>query len=409
MSATGMHWSTKAPWLQSLPRGWAVERFRRVLTLWEERNKDGSDGRLLSLSTKSGVIPKTWDDESQVRSGNELRKYWLVRPGHIIVNPMWVMNGAVAASEIAGVISPDYRVYSATEYVWPRFIHYLLHSLEYMSLYALLTRGSTTFDRRISKVDFHELPTIVPPLPTQKAIAAFLDRKTAAIDALIEKKQKLLDLLAEKRAALINQAVTKGLDPNVAMKDSGVPWIGEIPAQWEVKMLKFACVLQRGFDLPSQDRADGEVPIYGGGGVTGHHDQAMVMPPGVVTGRYGTVGEVHLVDVPFWPLNTSLYVKEFWDNSAKYIRYLLSVVPMKTYSAKSAVPGIDRNDVHVIPVAMPILSEQQAIVVQLNQRLGTLGQVCCGIEAQIERLQEYRQALITAAVTGQLDIPEEAA
>ena len=243
-----------------------------------------------------------------------------------------------------------------------------------------------------------------PPLPTQKAIADFLDRKTAAIDALIEKKQKLLDLLAEKRAALINQAVTKGLDPNVPMKDSGIPWIGEIPAHWVVKRLQFACVLQRGFDLPSQARADGDVPIYGGGGITGHHAQAMVMPPGVVTGRYGTIGEVHLVDVPFWPLNTSLYVKQFWGNNAAYIRHLLSAAPMKMYSAKSAVPGVDRNDVHVIPVGMPPVPEQETIVAQLDARLAGLDEVVGAISTHVGRLQEYRQALITAAVTGKLRV-----
>jgi len=248
----------------------------------------------------------------------------------------------------------------------------------------------------------------IPDLPIvqQKSIARFLDRKTAAIDTLIAKKQRLIQLLEEKRTALINQAVTKGLNPNAPMKDSGSDWIGETPTHWEVRQLKYLCVLQRGFDLPSQERKEGHYPIYGGGGITGYHNTAMVQAPGIVTGRYGTVGEVYLVEEPFWPLNTSLYVKEFWGNSPTFIKYLLSVIPIKSYSAKSAVPGVDRNDLHIIPVARPPREEQDLIVQYLEQASDYKQRMTETIERQIEKLQEYRRSLITAAVTGKLEISE---
>jgi len=107
----------------------------------------------------------------------------------------------------------------------------------------------------------HPCP-LTPPLPIQKAIAGFLDRKTAAIDALIEKKQKVLDLLAEKRAALINQAVTKGLDPNVPMKDSGIPWIGEIPAHWQMAPLYSRYSVQLGKMLDSSRQTGAALAPY---------------------------------------------------------------------------------------------------------------------------------------------------
>ena len=210
-----------------------------VLRLSMDRNSNGRCADLLSLSASKGIVPKVFDDASQVRSGDELSKYFLVRPGLFVVNPMWVMHGSLSRAALSGVISPDYRVYVPTNDVDVRYLHYLLKMPEYLDLYALMARGTTTYDRRISKDDFNQLPVLLPPLTMQRAIADFLDRKTSAIDALIEKKQKLLDLLAEKRAALINQAVTKGLDSNVPMKHSGIPWIGEIPAHWDVKRLKF--------------------------------------------------------------------------------------------------------------------------------------------------------------------------
>ena len=247
----------------------------------------------------------------------------------------------------------------------------------------------------------------LPPLPEQRAIANFLDRKTAAIDELIRAKERLIELLQEKRQALITQAVTKGLDPNVPMKDSGIEWLGEVPSHWDVRKLKYACVLQRGFDLPQSERRDGQVPVIGGGGITGFHDTMAVSSPAVVTGRYGTVGEVHFITQPCWPLNTSLYVKEFWENSERYIAYLLSTVPLNAYSAKSAVPGVDRNDLHMIPVGVPPIHEQIAIGDRLIKTEIELGKVIAAHVAQVTRLAEYRQALISAAVTGQLDISAE--
>ena len=388
--------------LSKSPQTWEATPLKYLLTRKTVRGR--GDATLLSVYRDYGVVPKDSRDDNHNREGKDLDSNLYVRQGDLVVNKMKAWQGSVAVSGYDGIVSPAYFVFEVATTAWGRFLHYQLRSNAYVQEFKRISDGVRPNQWDLDIDEFGRCEAALPALPTQKAIADFLDRKTAAIDALIEKKQKLLDLLAEKRAALINQAVTKGLDPNVPMKDSGIPWIGEIPAHWVVKRLQFACVLQRGFDLPSQARADGDVPIYGGGGITGHHAQAMVMPPGVVTGRYGTIGEVHLVDVPFWPLNTSLYVKQFWGNNAAYIRHLLSAAPMKMYSAKSAVPGVDRNDVHVIPVGMPPVPEQETIVAQLDARLAGLDEVVGAISTHVGRLQEYRQALITAAVTGKLRV-----
>jgi len=368
-----------------------------------------SDEVQLSASQRYGVVPQDFLEaelDSRVMAAFKgLESFKLVVPDDFVIS-LRSFQGGIEHSAYRGVISPAYTVMAPDKDVYPPFFRHCLKERAFISRLNAVVTGIR--DGKTIKYDeFGELALPLPPLPTQKAIAAYLDRKTAAIDALIEEKEKLIALLAEKRAALINRAVTKGLNPDVPMKDSGVPWIGEIPAHWEVKCLKFACVLQRGFDLPTQSRSDGDVPIYGGGGVTGFHDEAMVFPPGVVTGRYGTVGEAHLVDVPFWPLNTSLYVKQFWGNVPAYIRHLLSAVPMKAYSGKSAVPGVDRNDLHVIPVALPSPDEQKQIVAELAVALGRLEDVERRLADSASRLTEYRQTLITAAVTGQIDVSSE--
>ena len=111
----------------------------------------------------------------------------------------------------------------------------------------------------------------LPPLPEQQAIAAFLDRETAKIDALVAKKERLIELLQEKRTALISHAVTRGLDPDVPMKDSGVEWLGEIPAHWEVRRLKTMCQIKSGEGITAESiEAEGEYPVYGGNGLRGY-------------------------------------------------------------------------------------------------------------------------------------------
>jgi len=143
-------------------------------------------------------------------------------------------------------------------------------------------------------------------------------------------------------------------------------------------MLGDAIVLQRGFDLPIQDREPGGVPIVSSSGISGAHSKAKVAAPGVVTGRYGTTGQVFYLEQDFWPLNTTLYVKDFKGNDPRFVSYLLQTIDFQSCSDKSSVPGVNRNDLHRIPIAIPRISEQRAISkvlealddkIELNRRM----------------------------------------
>ena len=140
--------------------------------------------------------------------------------------------------------------------------------------------------------------------------------------------------------------------------------------------------LQRGFDLPSADRVEGIVPIVSSGGVTGFHCESKVQPPGIVMGRYGSIGEVFYVEEPFWPLNTTLWVKDFKHNLTKFAYYLLSTIDYSRYSDKTGVPGVNRNDLHAIKVAKPDGSEQQKIATFLT-----------AVDTKIEQLSK-KEALL---------------
>lgn len=132
-------------------------------------------------------------------------------------------------------------------------------------------------------------------------------------------------------------------------------------SEWPQVPLGEVITLQRGFDLPSQDRKPGRVPIVSSSGITDHHSEVGVPGPGVVTGRYGTIGQVFLIKEDFWPLNTTLWVKDFHGNDRHFASYLLRTIDFMSCSDKSSVPGVNRNDLHRILVLLPPLDEQRAI------------------------------------------------
>ena len=147
---------------------------------------------------------------------------------------------------------------------------------------------------------------------------------------------------------------------------------------WQVKPLGEVVTLQRGFDLPKQDRQAGAVPIVSSSGVSGTHSEARVSAPGVVTGRYGSIGQVHYIETDFWPLNTTLFVKDFKGNNPRFVSYLLETIDYASCSDKSSVPGVNRNDLHRLRVAIPDLPEQRYIAetlgalddkIELNRRM----------------------------------------
>jgi type I restriction enzyme, S subunit len=169
-----------------------------------------------------------------------------------------------------------------------------------------------------------------------------------------------------------------------------------IPKGWEDKNLGEVATLQRGFDLPEQDRVPGVIPIVSSSGTTGFHNEWKVNPPGIVTGRYGTIGEVFFIEVDFWPLNTSLWVKDFHGNNHRYVYYLLKSLDYKKLSDKTGVPGINRNDVHKLKVILPPLREQCRIA----EILGVWDESIDLLERLIGRIRSRKQGLMQQLLTG---------
>lgn len=167
---------------------------------------------------------------------------------------------------------------------------------------------------------------------------------------------------------------------------------------WKEGTLDGLCKLRRGHDLPSNARRDGVIPIYSSSGISGYHDHAKCSGPGVITGRYGTIGNVFYSDIDYWPLNTTLYVEDFHGNHEKFVYYFLKTLEWEKFNDKSAVPGINRNDVHKEIIKYPEIDEQRAIAAvlsSLDDKIDLLHRQNATLEAMAEAL--FRQCFVVEA------------
>ncbi len=172
--------------------------------------------------------------------------------------------------------------------------------------------------------------------------------------------------------------------------------------EWHTTSLGSVATLQRGFDLPTRLRKRGTVPIVSSSGVSGQHDRAMVKAPGVVTGRYGTIGEVFYQDRDFWPLNTTLWVSNFHGNDERFIYYLLQRVDFETHSGKSGVPGVNRNDLHMEVVNVPGSKDEQRAIAEA---LSDADDLVAGVERKIVKKQAIKQGVVQQLLTGRTRQP----
>ncbi len=257
----------------------------------------------------------------------------------------------------------------------------------------------------LNRNSVYDLNILLPEPAEQSRIAAVLD----TVDAAIAQTEAVITKLKQVRAGLLHDLLTRGLDEHGQLRDpiahpeqfKDSP-LGRIPREWQADYLVRAATLQRGLDLPLQERSGGTIPIYGSNGIDGWHNQAGAKGPGVITGRSGTIGFVYYCEEDFWPLNTTLYVKNFHGNEPRFIRFFLEFMKLDKFSAATGVPSLNRNFVHPTLVAIPFPAEQLKIAIRIED---------CEREIAIEnnylgKLTLLKSALMSDLLTGRVRVPE---
>ena len=269
--------------------------------------------------------------------------------------------------------------------------HYLYYYFQFRPLSGEHAR--TTLPSLL-KQDLENYPLLIPPLPEQRAISHVL----RTVQQAKETRLNEIALERERKAALMGFLFTHGTMGEPTKQTE----IGEMPESWKVSRLGDIITLHRGFDLPQKDRLPGNVPIISSSGLTGTHAKAKIKGPGVVTGRYGTIGEVFYISQDFWPLNTTLFVSEFNGNYPLFISYFLQTINLSSFNDKTSVPGINRNHVHAQTVRLPTIQEQQAIA----KNLILCDSKIVALEHEATLLDELFKAMLEELMTGRL--PSEA-
>lgn len=297
-------------------------------------------------------------------------------------------------------------------------------------LYWLLTDGfielvdSSTYGSKMPRTNWDFIGNCllpVPPLPEQTAIADFLDRETGRIDTLVAKKRRLIALLKEKRTVLISRTVTRGLpasvarafglEPHTRFKDSGIEWLGQVPEGWEVTALKWRIRTKSGdgiptFEVSPEKSVDANIPVIGGNGIMGYCSSANSNTPVLAVGRVGALcGNVHEINYSAWITDNSLVLtvqRNTFD--LKYLASVLRTRNLNEIADKTAQPLITGTRVRAEFAPVPPLPEQTAISTYLDRETAKIDRLVEKVELLISCLQEYRAALITAAVTGKIDV-----
>ena len=280
---------------------------------------------------------------------------------------------------------------------------------QYLPQILAVATGSTF--PSVSRADIENVQLVLPPLDEQRAIS----RLIGALDDKIELNRRMNETL-EAMARSLFKSWFVDFDPVTAKAAGKKPFgmtdevaalfpseftasdQGPIPKGWSTGALGDLVELKRGHDLPERERRIGQYPIYSSAGLTGYHDTCKARGPGVVTGRYGTIGKVFYVDGDFWPLNTTLYVHDFKENDPRCMGYLLETIDFQRFADKAAVPGINRNHVHKAKVVAPPVPLQMQFV----QSTAPCQQHARAIRDQSSTLVELRDSLLALLLSGEI-------
>jgi type I restriction enzyme S subunit len=415
-------WSPVAEDRQAGPGEWAVIKLSAV-----------AKGSFLSSEHKALPLDLAPDTRYEISDGDFL----LTRANTPdLVGDVCVVRGAPPRLMLCDLV---YRLNLRRDRVAPEFFAYWFLSPTGRYQIEVEARGSSQSMVKVSQGLIRAWMTVLPPIPDQRAITAFLDRETARIDALVARKERLIDLLQEKRTVLITRAVTKGLDRNVPMKPSGVEWLGEIPAHWVVKRLGQAMEslmdfrgrtplkldMDWGGDIPAVSAVnvrEGYLDLSRGVnyGSQALHDRWMAQGPtrrgDVLFTTEAPLGNVALVpDDKQYILSQRVVLLR--PHSAQLIpgylqRFLICSAfrqGVELQATGSTAEGVKRRYLMAMPVCVPHVEEQRVIADFLDRETTRIDALVAKVRHAIDRLRELRTALISAAVTGKIDVREEIA
>ena len=407
---------TGVPWLGQVPAHWEVKRLKRVFS--ETREKAIQGDEQLAATQKYGVVSQAQfmkdQDQKLVLAMKGTENFKHVERDDFVIS-LRAFEGGIERSSQSGCVSPAYTVLRSKGAASPAFAARLLKTPEFISQISMTYDGIRE-GKAIKFKDAGPVSLPIPPLSEQAGIAIFLDGVLDQMDSAIAAQERMIELLKERRSSIITQAVTKGLDPNAKMKDSGVPWLGQVPAHWEVKRLRF---LVSNKAHKSEFIKGDYVGLENIESATGAYSPAEdFIPSGVVS--HFTYGDILFGKLRPYLQKVALAIRAGFCSTeilpltpakmenGPYLQRLLSCWGFIDYinsaSYGSKMPRVDWSMLADVPMPYPPVREAISIHEHLSVKLEAMNNAIKTQEHMIELLKERRSAIITQAVTGQIDV-----
>ncbi|WP_072090837.1 restriction endonuclease subunit S [Candidatus Pelagibacter communis] len=423
--------------ISKIPKDWTEKRLKNILSISEKKSSNFNDEKILSLTRKGIVVNDISINKGQIAESYE--KYIKVKKGQICMNPMDLLSGWVDISSFDGLISPAYYTFELNEVVDNRFMNYFLQSNYLRKTFFKLGKGVASHDNLgrwvLTPEELKNIIIFIPNIEKQKIISSYLDNKIKLINLLIKKNQTKVELLKEQRISLINQCVTKGLDPNVETKDSGIEFIGNIPKKWNKICIKYL-VSTKVTDGPHETPTFVEqgIPFLSVEGIVGNkinftkirgfitketHEiyskkckpqkfDILLVKSGSTTGKSSIV-ETDL-DFNIWsPLcilrsDTKKIDPYFFFNAIQSHYFRTQVEIGWSYGTQ---PNIGMGVIENLFIVVPPIDEQVLINTHLKKLLFDFDKKIENYSKRIEFYKEYSLSLISSCISGKIKVTKD--
>jgi len=425
------------PWLEKIPEHWEIKRGKAILNRIDLRSDSGNE-ELLTVSANRGVIPRRSATVTMFKA-ESYAGYKLCWPGDLVINSLWAWASGLGVSKYHGIVSSAYGVYrvKSESEINPNYLHFLVKSTPFQWELQVRSKGVWTSRLQLTDESFLNAPYLIPPLAEQNAIVRYLDYMDRRIKRYIIAKKKLIKLLTEQKQAIIHQAVTRGLDPNVRLKPSGVEWLGDIPEHWECLPLK-RWVSTKITDGPHEtpELFDDGIPFMSAESIANgffdfNHKRGYI---NIKTHQYfckkchpqkydifmcksgATTGKVAMVetDQEFSVWSPLALIRVNPNRTSPRLMLLI----LQSYYIQKQVEnswsfGTQQNlsmtSMERIKVALPHIEEQISLLSEIENIINPINDLVKHIKNEIELIIEFRTRLIADVVTGMLDVREAAA
>lgn len=415
-------------WVGSIPAHWPEKRAKYYFKEIDDRSQTG-DEEMLSVSHITGVTPRSQKNVTMFKAESNVGQK-RCQPGDLVINTMWAWMSALGVSNHDGIVSPAYGVYRPrSSHAYDNyFLDHLLRIEGYRSEYICRSTGIRSSRLRLYPDKFLSMPVVCPPQEEQQTIARFLKAQDRLFRKFIRNKRRLIELLKEQKQNVINQAVTRGLDPNVKLKPSGVEWIGDIPEHWEARRLKTIADVVLGKMLKTSPSKDDQLkPYLRSANIQwfeanlsdvasmwfspAEMKQYRVSKNDILVSEGGEVGRACI-----WQDELE---ECYIQNSVHKVTAGAEILPLFLLYQFSAFGGKDvfkaivnrvsiahltREKLVAVSFCKPPLEEQRAIIAHINEKCAEISQAISRAEREIELMREYRTRLISDVVTGQVDV-----